>query len=173
MCLCSRGIEPANPDTFDYIIPFKQYCDYLRYTHPYKRLDDHESRRRYDHYKDAFHAKQLANFFEANKDKQWFLEKYHPVLSEPRKEELKQRRLRYLDQFMEELEQGQLDDVVLDEGKPYTLNLQGNINDGPLQDGDDDDADVFENRLVIKTVLPTIPRENILKVGIAFVEKKI
>ncbi|KAI8333657.1 hypothetical protein BC941DRAFT_380142 [Chlamydoabsidia padenii] len=155
----SRGIEPANPDTFDYIIPFKQYCDYLRYTHPYKRFDDHDSRRRYDRYKDAFHAKQLANFFEANKDKQWFLEKYHPVLSEPRKQELKQRRLRYLDQFMEELDQGLMDQVVLDEGESY----HGvDIKEGQQQQQDDDD-DIYENRLVIKTVLPTIPRENILK----------
>ncbi|KAI8081664.1 uncharacterized protein BX664DRAFT_366899 [Halteromyces radiatus] len=161
-------MEPMNPDQFDYIIPYKQYCDYLRYTHPSKRFDDSSLRRRYDEYKESFQAKQLANFFDTNKDKQWFLEKYHPVLSIPRKQELKQRRLRYFNQFMDDLNRGLLDNVELDEGKTYTINNKAKKQSQQMEGDDDqntneDNQDIYENRLVIKTVLPTISRENILK----------
>ncbi|CAO3618175.1 unnamed protein product [Cunninghamella echinulata] len=187
----SMGFKPPHPNSFDYIIPYKQYCEYIRYTHPSKRMDEHDLRRRYENYKEDFNAQQLSNFFDANKDKQWFLEKYHPTQSEPRKNELKQRRLRYYEDFMNSLENGLLNSVELDEGKSYiyqdkkqNINKKNDDGSNSNNNGGDSDSDSnnksndrendidqkmdtekdeYETQLVIKTVLPTISRENILK----------
>ncbi|CAO3625994.1 unnamed protein product [Cunninghamella blakesleeana] len=193
------GFKPPHPSSFDYIIPYKQYCEYIRYTHPSKRLDDHDLKRRYESYKEDFNAQQLAKFFEANKDKQWFLEKYHPTHSQLRKNELKERRLRYYHAFMNDIDNGLLDSIELDDGKTYVYqdkkkqqknndNISNNNNNSNKDDEDtnnddenndnndsnDDENnennnnenknnDEYETQLVIKTVLPTISREDILK----------
>lgn len=89
-----------DPNQLDYLVPFKQFYDYTRRTAT-RRIDDDDMQKRYAHYKEKFAARQLAQFFVANKDKEWFQEKYHPKLSQPRYEDIKLRRKRYLKTFLE------------------------------------------------------------------------
>lgn len=125
--------------------------------------------KRYAHYKEKFAARQLAQFFVANKDKEWFQEKYHPKLSQPRYQDIKLRRKRYLKTFLEELEKGDYDDVRFDkDGQANPTPAAEEEDNGPEAEAPKPDEnnsnDEYETRLVIKTVPPTIPREKILEV---------
>lgn len=125
--------------------------------------------KRYAHYKEKFAARQLAQFFVANKDKEWFQEKYHPKLSQPRYQDIKLRRKRYLKTFLEELEKGDYDDVRFDkDGQANPTTAAEEEDNGPEAEAPKPDEsnsnDEYETRLVIKTVPPTIPREKILEV---------
>jgi hypothetical protein len=155
----SSAIDPSQ---LDYLITFKQYCDYLRSTHPRTHFDDDEYTKKYTVYKEKFNAKQLATFFEQQKDKEWFQEKYHPTLAKNRKEELKQLKQRCYNQYMIDLENGKYDDVRFDEPeggfKQQDTQMAGSV--------EEDASEEWEPRLIIKTVPPTIPRNKIVEVRI-------
>lgn len=123
--------------------------------------------KRYAHYKEKFASRQLAQFFVANKEKEWFQEKYHPKLSLPRYNDIKVRRKRYLSNFLEELEKGVFDEIRYDkEGQATTTNDSKNEDETETTEAmnaDDSNAE-YETRLVIKTVPPTIAREKIIEV---------
>lgn len=125
--------------------------------------------KRFAQYKEKFAVRLLAQFFAANKDKEWFQDKYHPTISVPRLEDIKVRRRRYLKEFLEELERGDYDRVNYDKDGPTTTQ---NDDDEPAEAAasaefnDDDAANAeYETRLVIKTVPPTIAREKIMEVS--------
>ncbi|KAI9303394.1 hypothetical protein BJ944DRAFT_232205 [Cunninghamella echinulata] len=160
-----------DPNQLDHIVPFKQFCDYLRQTHSRSHFTDEELQKRYDEYKEKISAKQLAQFFNNNKEKQWFMEKYHPNESKDRVGSMKQRRKDAFNNFMEALKNGKYDTVQYDidgkealenndndenattDNKPATTTTNENNNTGSNEE--------YENQLVIKTVPPTISRQKI------------
>lgn len=161
----------------DYLVPFKQFNDFTRRTST-RRIDDEDMQARYAAYKEKFSSRQLAQFFVANKDKEWFQEKYHPKKSQPRYEDIKDRRRRYLKTFVEDLEKGVYDDINFDkkedgaaaanadaaaENENKEEKKEGEAVTATAENGDDADAE-YESCLVIKTVPPTIAREKIMEV---------
>lgn len=151
----------VDPSQLDYLITFKQYCDYIRSTNPRTHFDDDEYTKKYNVYKEKFNAKQLATFFEQQKDKEWFQEKYHPSLSKKRKDELKQLKQRYYSQYLIDLENGKYDDVRFDEPEGGFKQQ-----DTPMSGTAEGEAsEEWEPRLIIKTVPPTIPRNKIVEVS--------
>ncbi|CAO3630533.1 unnamed protein product [Mucor hiemalis] len=159
------GRFPVDPNQLDYLVPFKQFFDYTKRTSN-RRIDDEDMQKRYAHYKEKFASRQLAQFFVANKEKEWFQEKYHPKLSLPRYNDIKVRRKRYLSNFLEELEKGVFDEIRYDkEGQATTTNDSKNEDETETTEAmnaDDSNAE-YETRLVIKTVPPTIAREKIIE----------
>ncbi|CEI97683.1 hypothetical protein RMCBS344292_11813 [Rhizopus microsporus] len=143
---------PMDPNQLDYLVPYKQFYEYTKRTSN-RRIDDEDVQKRYSHYKEKFAARQLSQFFSANKDKQWFLEKYHPTHSRARYEEMIQRRKKYMQEFLAALEQGEFDDVCFDK-KPESSTAGEQTTE---------EEEEYESRLVIKTVPPTIAREKILE----------
>lgn len=161
ICLIPIISSPlVDPSQLDYLISFKQYCDYLRSTHPRSHFDDDEYTKKYTVYKEKFNAKQLASFFEQQKDKEWFQEKYHPTLSLKRTEELKHLKKRYYDQYLQDLEKGKYDDIRFDEPEGGFKQQDTLMSNTTEEDG----AEEWEPRLIIKTVPPTIPRNKIVEV---------
>lgn len=157
MCISS---SPVDPSQLDYLISFKHYCDYLRNAHPRSHFDDDEYTKKYTLYKEKFNGKQLVTFFEQQKDKEWFQEKYHPAMSLKRKERLKQLKQRYYDQYLVDLENGKYDDVRFDEpegGFKQQDTIMSSTAEGEAEEE-------WEPRLIIKTVPPTIPRNKIVEV---------
>lgn len=148
----------------DYLVPFKHFNEYTKRSLS-RRIDDEDMQKRYAHYKEKFAARQLAQFFTANKEKEWFQEKYHPKLSLPRFNDIKSRRKRYLNNFLEDLEKGEFDDIQYDkEGQATTENTKNEEEtETEAMNADDSNAE-YETRLVIKTVPPTIAREKIIEV---------
>lgn len=171
----------VDPNQLDYLVPFKQFYDYTRRTAT-RRIDDEDMQKRYAHYKEKFAARQLAQFFVANKDKEWFQEKYHPKLSQPRAQDIKVRRRRYLDKFLDDLEKGEFDQIRFDKDGQATTDMAATSTSAAVEeDGqglentatnsqptEANSNDEYETRLVIKTVPPTIPREKILEVNLRF-----
>ena len=156
----------VDPAQLDYLVPFKQFSEYTKRTSS-RRVDDEDMQKRFAHYKEKFAARQLAQFFNANKDKEWFQEKYHPTISRPRQEDVKERRRRYLNEFLQELENGQYDEVCFDKDDSPTTHEEEEQIPEAIETNEEDDENVeFESRLVIKTVPPTIAREKILEVSI-------
>ncbi|OAD05251.1 C2H2-type zinc finger transcription factor [Mucor lusitanicus CBS 277.49] len=157
---------PVDPAQLDYLVPFKHFFEFTRRTSA-RRIDDEDMQKRFAQYKEKFAVRLLAQFFAANKDKEWFQDKYHPTISVPRLEDIKVRRRRYLKEFLEELERGDYDRVNYDKDGPTTTQ---NDDDEPAEAAasaefnDDDAANAeYETRLVIKTVPPTIAREKIME----------
>lgn len=147
-------------------MPFKHFFEFTRRTST-RRIDDEDMQKRFAHYKEKFAVRLLAQFFAANKDKEWFQDKYHPTISIPRLDDIKIRRRRYLKEFLEELEHGNYDKVNYDKDGPITTQ---NDDDEPAEavgtESNEDDANAeYETRLVIKTVPPTIAREKIMEVS--------
>ncbi|KAI8983500.1 hypothetical protein BDB01DRAFT_791017 [Pilobolus umbonatus] len=171
----SVGRFTIDPLQLDYLVSFKQFYEYTKRTAS-RRIDDDDMQKRYANYKEKFAARQLAQFFIANKDKEWFQEKYHPTLSIPRYEDIKLRRKRYLRQFLDELQKGEYDAVQYDQssqtsvGAPNTLITEDPSDEPDVGDlsneavlNDNDGNIEYEPQLVIKTVPPTISREKILE----------
>ncbi|KAI7904590.1 uncharacterized protein BX663DRAFT_502898 [Cokeromyces recurvatus] len=158
----------VDPIQLDYLVSFKQFSEYTKRTSN-RRIDDEDMQKRFAHYKEKFAARQLAQFFASNQDKEWFQEKYHPHLSRPRQEDVKSRRRRYLTEFLEELERGDYDnscyDAKVDPSKETTNDEDETENTMPTTENNNEDTtDVeYETKLVIKTVPPTIAREKILE----------
>ncbi|KAI8327951.1 hypothetical protein BD560DRAFT_417555 [Blakeslea trispora] len=153
----------VDPVQLDYLVPFKQFSEYIKRTSG-RRVDDEDMQKRFAHYKEKFAARQLAQFFNANKDKEWFQEKYHPTISRPRQEDVKERRRRYLNEFLQELENGQYDEVCFDkDDSPTTQEEEEQPSEAIESNFEDDENAEFESKLVIKTVPPTIAREKILE----------
>lgn len=161
----------------DFIVSFKQYCEYLRQTNSRRHFDDEELQRRYGHYREKMLARQLASFFNNNKEKQWFLEKYHPVISRDRVNDTKQRRRERLKLFLEALKEGKYDDVKYDatsktdqdeQEKPAKENEEAENDAMEVDTSKESSGSEYENHLVIKTVPPTIARQKIIEVKPGF-----
>ncbi|KAI8884137.1 hypothetical protein K501DRAFT_248302 [Backusella circina FSU 941] len=161
------GRFTVDPNQVDFLVPFKQFYEYTRRTSN-RRVEDEEMQKRYAHYKEKFAARQLAQFFAANKDKEWFQEKYHPAHSAARADDIKQRRRRYLESFLVDLESGKYDHVKFDKDAQTTTGTNVDEPDEPEEpaavgDAMDEDNVEYETRLVIKTVPPTIARDKIIE----------
>jgi hypothetical protein len=169
-------IPLADPYKVDYIVSFKQYCDYLRQSQSNDESLDDEFQKRYDDYKEKMTIKQLAQFYANNKEKQWFLEKYHPHISHIRADGMKHQRSLNFTMFMQALQRGQYDNVQNDMyDSKYTDNSH-NPNevptiDNPLSSESSSPSsssssppsnDEYDSHLVIKTVPPTISRQKII-----------
>lgn len=177
-------ITLTDPLQLEYVVPFKQYREYLRQTQPRTQFTDDELQKEYDDYKEKISAKQLALFFNNNKEKQWFLEKYHPQASKVRVDDLKKCRLHNFTTFMQSLERGDFDGVQHDARDTTTTtttttatatttattndsnNDSDDINIDSKSLATDNNSlssnDTYENQLVIKAVPPTIPRQKII-----------
>lgn len=160
-------MPPVDIEQLDYVVSFKQFTEYLRHTHPRSHFDDDEIQKRYGRYKEKVTTKQLAAFFEANKDKQWFQEKYHPSFSQERSADVKRRRRLLLESFLKDLKDGKYDDVLYDASSHKQDEDIKEATEEPQEataDSTDAPAEELVNHLVIKTVPPTIARQKIIEV---------
>ncbi|KAG0194485.1 hypothetical protein DFQ28_010569 [Apophysomyces sp. BC1034] len=164
-------IPPIDPNQFDFLMPYKQFCEYLRQTHSRSQFDESELQSRYGKYKAKYAARQLSLFFSSNKDKQWFQEKYHPTIALPRIQEMKQRRRQYLKDFLTALDEGKFDDIQYDEQNSVDqTSSSDHKEDGEVEKESESYTEIqgdgtveYEQHLIIKTVPPTIPRQRIIE----------
>ncbi|CAF0989122.1 unnamed protein product [Adineta ricciae] len=84
-------------------------------------IDQEEAVKRYNVYKTDFKKNQIAEFFTAHKDEEWFKYKYHPDEFPKRREEQRQIVKKRLDIFMDLYKKGYLNDVSLDSDSQHAL----------------------------------------------------
>ncbi|CAF1405017.1 unnamed protein product [Adineta steineri] len=77
-------------------------------------IDQEEAVKRYNVYKTDFKKTQIAEFFTAHKDEEWFKYKYHPDEYPKRREEQRQIIKKRLEIFMDLYNKGYLTDVSVD-----------------------------------------------------------
>jgi hypothetical protein len=128
-------------------------------------MDDDELQKRYAQYKDSLTSRQLTQFFNTNKDKEWFKEKYHPTVSLSRCQDTKERRQKYLAKFLIELASGQYDNVGYDKEGQSTGDDTEEPEEALVETSNNDNEEEYEPYLVIKTVPPTISRDRIKEVS--------
>lgn len=91
------------------VLSFKSYLHDLD-----DNIDQEEAVKRYNDYKIDFKKTQIADFFVAHKDEDWFKLKYHPDEYSKRREEQRQIIKKRLNVFMELQSKGYLDEVTVD-----------------------------------------------------------
>ncbi|RKO92251.1 hypothetical protein BDK51DRAFT_15847, partial [Blyttiomyces helicus] len=109
-----------NPADLDYLASPSHFSEYLREQHMAKHgrassMDPAEISRRYEIYKENFINKQYEKFFNAEKENEWFREKYHPEESKKFLAQVSLRRHALLKLFLKDLDAGDLDVVCFDE----------------------------------------------------------
>ncbi|CAF5207483.1 unnamed protein product, partial [Rotaria magnacalcarata] len=77
-------------------------------------IEQEEAVKRYNVYKTDFKKTQIAEFFTAHKNEEWFKYKYHPDEHPKRHQEQKQIIQRRLDIFMDLYNKGYLNNVSVD-----------------------------------------------------------
>ncbi|KAJ3402696.1 hypothetical protein HDV05_008306, partial [Chytridiales sp. JEL 0842] len=111
----SHRSKPLDPLKLDYLLPFRQYAEYIRSTNRSSTLEDQDMRKMYGTYREDYYAKLLAKFFDEHKGLEWMREKYHPVESKEWKDAIKGRKAEAYLKYLEDLEKGVLDGVGFDE----------------------------------------------------------
>ncbi|KAJ3106741.1 hypothetical protein HDU97_005667 [Phlyctochytrium planicorne] len=109
-----RSNKVEDPLSLDYQMSFRQFCDFTR-AKSRDRVDDDEIRRKFQTYKEQYQAKLMTAFFDEQKEFEWFREKYHPVESQPLKEQIYTRRRAAVAAFFEEFKEGKLDEITYDD----------------------------------------------------------
>ncbi|WAQ91949.1 hypothetical protein PtA15_15A342 [Puccinia triticina] len=112
------------PSELPYLVSFRYFADFMRSTSPHIADDKEKLAEQWKRYRLDHTRKQLVAFFEENRNKAWFREKYQPG---PEFEELRQRlrkkgREGKVEGFISRLEKGDLDIINYDYLPTSTLN---------------------------------------------------
>ena len=111
----SRG----DPYKLDYLVSLKQFQEYfLRNSRSKVEVGDEELLKRFNVYKENFTRKQHEKFFLKFKDSEWFREKYHPEECLARKQEIKDLRANFSQEFEISLKNGEFDSIIFEAKEP-------------------------------------------------------
>ncbi|OMH80779.1 Serrate RNA effector molecule-like protein, partial [Zancudomyces culisetae] len=135
-----------DPFKLDLVVPFKYFCEWKRLQNRGKKLEQEELHRQYEEYRRQTLNKMYQQFFDEHKEEDWFVERYKPEEQKTRQQEVKRLKKRYYEEFLGQLERGELDNTCLDQSKAE-------------ENAMDEDAQVQETyTLFIKTIPPTVAR---------------
>ncbi|KAK3372450.1 hypothetical protein B0H63DRAFT_401642 [Podospora didyma] len=133
----------------------------------------------YDAYKEDLQAKMAQTFVKQHKDEQWFKERYVPETRDKFKQKLNEFRRGGYTQWEQDLEAGTFDDFSLEgipksesngvggvvekeEGEATAANEVLGVGDlVPTNNSDIRDENLFQPTLLIKTIAPSVSRENL------------
>ncbi|CAG8555537.1 8571_t:CDS:2, partial [Ambispora leptoticha] len=153
-----------DPAELDFLVTYKYYADYVLSQNPKMHPEDEELHKLYTKYKEEFGLRQLRTFFEAHRNEEWFLEKYHPTHIAKRATEINALKKQLYDKFITELKAGKFDAICNENEEPETtikedavVKTEETVTE--VKSEVDDDG----NRLFIKSVPPTIKREKIIE----------
>lgn len=99
------------PSELPYLVTFRYFADFMRSTSPHIADDKDKLAEQWKRYRQDHTRKQLVTFFDENKSKAWFREKYQPgaEFDELRERLKKKGREGKIDRFMSRLQSGDLD----------------------------------------------------------------
>lgn len=122
--LSSRSQMPA-PSELPHLVTFRYFADFMRATSPHIADDKDKLGEQWKRYRQDYTRKQLVYFFEENKSRPWFREKYQPG---PEFEELRARlkkkgREGKVARFVQGLENGDFDIVNYDYLRQSSVSL--------------------------------------------------
>ncbi|KAJ2906178.1 hypothetical protein GGI21_004076, partial [Coemansia aciculifera] len=152
-----------DPRTYEQVVPFKYFAEWIKSQDNGRRLDQEEVRDRYESYRREALQRLYTQFFSAHKDEDWFSERFEPERRKVYMQRLAEDKAENLRSFMSDLESGKLDTLTYTATTEQVMQHevhrrdQGGYSRMTLGD-EEDDVDV-NHTLFIRTIPPTVTRE--------------
>ncbi|KAJ1667678.1 hypothetical protein IW140_001264 [Coemansia sp. RSA 1813] len=157
----NRGGMP-DPRTFEHIVPFKYFAEWIKSQDGGRRLEQEEIRERYEDYRREALQRLYTQFFADHKEDDWFCERFDPDRRKDYMAKLAERKVENLQEFMADLEAGKLDKLThtaaTEQVMQYEVNRRDTVGAGRLGGGDEDDDLAETYTLFVRTVPPSVPR---------------
>ncbi|PIA18865.1 hypothetical protein COEREDRAFT_69433 [Coemansia reversa NRRL 1564] len=154
-----------DPQSFEQVVPFKYFAEWLKTQDGGRRLEQDEIRERYEEYRRKALQRLYTQFFNAHKDDDWFSERFDPVRRKEYTAELSGRKAENLKQFMADLEAGKLDNHTLtattEQVMQHEVNRRDQSSSSRLGDDSGEDDNAVAHTLFIRTMPPSVPRSTL------------
>ncbi|KAJ2546680.1 hypothetical protein EV175_005510 [Coemansia sp. RSA 1933] len=163
----SRGGMP-DPHTFEHIVPFKYFAEWVKTQDGGRRLEQEEIRERYEDYRREALQRLYTQFFAEHKEDDWFCERFDPDRRKDYVAKLNDLKARNLQEFMAELEAGKFDKhthtASTEQVMQYEVNRRDTVGANRLGGGDEDDDGAETYTLFVRTVPPSVPRSALVEI---------
>ncbi|KAJ2767984.1 hypothetical protein IWQ57_003728 [Coemansia nantahalensis] len=155
-----------DPQTYDQVVPFKYYAEWLRSTDGNRRMEQDEVRERYEEYRRKALQRLYTQFFNAHKEDDWFSERFEPERRKEYIQKLAAVKSENLSRFMADMDSGKLDNVThtasTEQAMQHEINRRDQSSSSTLGSNGDGDGSSDEmavaHTLFIRTVPPSVPR---------------
>ncbi|KAI8322607.1 hypothetical protein GQ54DRAFT_287811 [Martensiomyces pterosporus] len=150
-----------DPRSYDQVVPFKYFAEWLKTQDGGRRLEQEEIRERYEDYRREALQRLYTNFFAGHKDDDWFRERFDPDRRKEYMQLLSVRKTTNLKGYVADLEAGRFDRLTMtattEQVMQHEVNRRDQSSANRLGGGDDDD-DAETYCLFIRTVPPSVSR---------------
>ncbi|KAJ1997711.1 hypothetical protein H4R26_005731, partial [Coemansia thaxteri] len=157
-----------DPRTFEQVVPFKYFAEWLKSQESGRRLDQDEVRERYEDYRREALQRLYTQFFSEHKEDDWFTERFDPGRRESYMQHLATHKAGRLSEFMADLDAGKLDNITqtatTEQVMQHEIHRRDQSGYSRLGGGGDEEDDVaVRHTLFIRTVPPSVSRETLDK----------
>ncbi|KAJ2614004.1 hypothetical protein H4S08_001929 [Coemansia sp. RSA 1365] len=163
--MIGRSASMPDPQSFEQVVPFKYFAEWLKTQDGGRRLEQDEIRERYEEYRRKALQRLYTQFFNAHKEDDWFSERFDPVRRKEYTAELSSRKAENLKQFMADLEAGKLDNHTLtattEQVMQHEVNRRDQSSSSRLGDDSGEDDNAVAHTLFIRTMPPSVPRSTL------------
>ncbi|KAJ2867927.1 hypothetical protein GGH94_000477 [Coemansia aciculifera] len=154
-----------DPRTFEQVVPFKYFAEWLKSQDNGRRLDQDEVKERYEDYRREALQRLYTQFFSAHKDEDWFTERFDPERRKVYMQHLAEHKAARLRDFMSDLESGKLDKLTYtattEQVMQHEIHRRDQSGYGRMGIGEDDEDLAISHTLFIRTVPPSVSRETL------------
>ncbi|KAJ2179131.1 hypothetical protein GGH18_005657, partial [Coemansia sp. RSA 530] len=156
-----RGNSMPDPRTFEQVVPFKYFAEWLKTQDGGRRLEQDEIREQYEEYRREALQRLYTQFFSAHKDDDWFSERFEPGRRKEYMQKLGERKTENLHEFMADLQAGSFDNLTQTATTEQVMQHEVNRRDqsgSSRLGGDEEEDNAIAHTLFIRTVPPSVSR---------------
>ncbi|KAJ1897863.1 hypothetical protein LPJ66_003111 [Kickxella alabastrina] len=156
-----RSGSMPDPRTFEQVVPFKYYAEWIKTQDGGRRMEQEDIRERYEDYRREALQRLYTQFFSVHKDDDWFCERFEPERRKEYMQKLASQKAENLRSFVSDLDSGKLDKLTLTATTEQVMQHEVNRRDLSSSNrlgGDDDDDGSESYTLFIRTVPPSVSR---------------
>ncbi|KAJ2706077.1 hypothetical protein FB645_001941 [Coemansia sp. IMI 203386] len=156
-----RSGAMLDPRSYEQVVPFKYFAEWLKTQEGGRRLEQDEIRERYEDYRREALQRLYTQFYNAHKADDWFSERFDPERRKDYMTRMRDRKAENLQAFVADLEAGKYDNLshtaTTEQIMQHEINRrdQGNVN---RLGSDDEDTAADNHTLFIRTVPPSVSR---------------
>ncbi|KAJ2359172.1 hypothetical protein IWW50_002881 [Coemansia erecta] len=156
-----RGSAMPDPRTFEQVVPFKYFAEWVKSQEGGRRLEQEDIRERYEEYRREALQRLYTQFFSAHKEDDWFSERFEPGRRKEYMQKLTERKTENLREFMADMQAGNFDNLTLTATTEQVMQFEVNRRDqsgSSRLGGDDEEDNAIAHTLFIRTVPPSVSR---------------
>ncbi|KAJ1863430.1 hypothetical protein LPJ78_004049 [Coemansia sp. RSA 989] len=157
-----RASAMPDPRTYEQVVPFKYFAEWVKTQDGGRRLEQEEIRDRYEAYRREKLQQLYTQFFNAHKEDDWFAERFEPERRKAYTKLLAERKAENLREFMADLQAGAFDRLThtatTEQVMLHEVNRRDQSGANRLGSDDDDEDSAITHTLFIRTVPPSVPR---------------